>query len=98
MNMQKQSCDIVSDLIPLYVDGVCSEESCEFIEEHIRVCQSCKKLLENMLNNEVFQKKTGVHVWKCRNCGNLITSSKAPDICPVCMHPKAYFEINCENY
>lgn len=57
-----------------------------------------KKLLENMLNDEVFQKKTGVHVWKCRNCGNLITSSKAPDICPVCMHPKAYFEINCENY
>ena len=57
-----------------------------------------KKLLQNLINNEVFQKKTGLYVWKCRNCGNIIISNKAPQICPVCSKPQAYFELNCENY
>lgn len=66
------------------------------IEKHHR--DRYKKLLENMINNEVFTKKTGIHVWKCRNCGNIITSKSAPLLCPVCSEPQSYFEINCENY
>ena len=42
------NCDIVKDLIPLYVDGCCSEESEKAVEEHIRDCSDCKKLLEDM--------------------------------------------------
>ena len=42
------NCDIVKDLIPLYIDGCCSEESEKAVEEHIRNCSDCKKLLEDM--------------------------------------------------
>ena len=56
------------------------------------------KLLSNIENDEVFTKKTGLHVWKCRNCGHIVVSESAPEICPVCAHPQSYFEINAENY
>ena len=56
------------------------------------------KLLSNVENDEVFTKKTGVHVWKCRNCGHLVVSESAPEVCPVCAHAQSYFEINAENY
>lgn len=46
--MQNQSCNIISDLMPLYVDGVCTKETCEFIEEHISQCETCKNVFENM--------------------------------------------------
>ena len=46
--MKNKSCDVILDLLPLYVDGVCSEESSKFVEEHISKCESCKKLLEIM--------------------------------------------------
>ena len=39
-----------------------------------------------------------VKVWECRNCGHIVVGTKAPDVCPVCNHPQAYFEINAENY
>lgn len=55
-------------------------------------------LLANLENDEVFTKKTGVHVWKCRNCGHIVVSEKAPEICPVCSHPQAYFELEAKNY
>ncbi len=55
------------------------------------------KLLENVENELVFS-KDGEAIWKCRNCGHIVVGKKAPEICPVCMHPKAYFEINAENY
>ena len=42
------NCNIVKDLIPLYIDGCCSEESEKIVEEHIRDCSDCKKLLEDM--------------------------------------------------
>ena len=42
------SCNIIKDLIPLYIDGCCSEESEKMVEEHIKVCDECKKLLEDM--------------------------------------------------
>lgn len=57
-----------------------------------------RKLLENLLNDEVFKKKTGLHVWKCRNCGHITVSESAPQVCPVCDHPQSYFEIASENY
>ena len=55
------------------------------------------KLLENLKNGEVFvrgEEKT----WTCRNCGYTFVGTDAPEKCPVCDHPKAYFEIKCENY
>ncbi|MPM18003.1 Rubrerythrin [bioreactor metagenome] len=55
------------------------------------------KLLENMQNNEVF-KRSGIKVWYCRNCGHLEYGLEAPETCPVCSHPRAYFELKAENY
>ena len=56
-----------------------------------------RALLKNVEMNEVFE-KSGVCVWECRNCGHIVVGTKAPDACPVCNHPKAYFEIRKENY
>ena len=56
-----------------------------------------KKLLENVKGDLVFS-KDGDRIWKCRNCGRIVIGKKAPEICPVCSHPKAYFEIKAENY
>ena len=55
------------------------------------------KLLENVENGLVFS-KDGDRIWKCRNCGHIVVGTKAPEVCPVCSHPKAYFEIKAENY
>ena len=55
-------------------------------------------LAANIENDEVFAKKTGIHVWKCRNCGHVVVSEKAPEVCPVCAHPQAFFEIEAKNY
>ena len=55
------------------------------------------KLLENVENGLVFS-KDGEKIWKCRNCGHIVIGKSAPEICPVCAHPKAYFEIKSENY
>lgn len=56
-----------------------------------------QKLLSNLENGIVFERDQVV-VWKCRNCGHIHVGTSAPEICPVCSHPKAYFEINAENY
>jgi preprotein translocase subunit YajC len=56
-----------------------------------------RALLKNVKNLEVFSKST-TKIWECRNCGHLHVGKDAPDICPVCAHPKAYFEIKEENY
>lgn len=56
-----------------------------------------KKLLENIEKGIVF-KKDGVVLWKCRNCGYIHAAASAPEACPVCKHPKAYFELKAENY
>ena len=55
------------------------------------------KLLENVTKGEVF-KKDAVIKWKCRNCGYVFEGSEASEKCPVCSHPKSYFEVWCENY
>ncbi len=56
-----------------------------------------KKLLSNIEMQKVFEKGELV-MWECRNCGHLVISSKAPEICPVCKHPQSYFEVRKENY
>ncbi len=56
-----------------------------------------KKLLENLENGSVFKKDTEV-VWQCRNCGYTVVGLEAPEKCPVCAHPQAYFEVKRENY
>ncbi len=56
-----------------------------------------RKLLENVENKTVFE-KSGVQVWECRNCGHLVVGTQPPELCPVCNHPQAYFEIRKENY
>lgn len=55
------------------------------------------KLLENLEKGIVFE-RDGVVVWKCMNCGHLHTGKEAPQLCPVCAHPRSYFKINEENY
>ncbi len=56
-----------------------------------------KALLGNVETGHVFV-KTGEHVWQCANCGHLHVGSSAPEICPVCEHPKAYFALQAKNY
>ena len=55
------------------------------------------KLLENVKDGKVFEAGE-VKIWKCRNCGHIVVGTSAPEVCPVCNHPKAYFEIKAENY
>ena len=70
-------------------------EGVALIEKHHE--ERYKKLLDNLGNGEVF-KKGSITVWKCRNCGHIHVAVEAPQICPVCKHSQAYFEVNCENY
>jgi rubrerythrin len=55
------------------------------------------KLLENV-NKELVFSRSELTIWKCRNCGHVHIGKTAPDICPVCSHPKAYFEVKAENF
>ena len=56
-----------------------------------------RRLLKNVEEKTVFE-KSGVNVWECRNCGHIVVGTKAPEVCPVCNHPQAYFEVHEENY
>ena len=56
-----------------------------------------RALLKNVEEKAVFE-KAGVTVWECRNCGHMAMGTKAPDVCPVCKHPQAYFEVRKENW
>ena len=56
-----------------------------------------RALLKNVETAAVFA-KSEVKVWECRNCGHIVVGTAAPEICPVCSHPQAYFEINAKNY
>ena len=62
-------------------------------------------LIRERIKNTYIQIKDGkvfeageVKIWKCRNCGHIVVGTSAPEVCPVCNHPKAYFEIKAENY
>lgn len=56
-----------------------------------------KILLENLEQGKVFEKDAPTE-WVCRNCGHIHKGEKAPDICPVCAHPQAFFEVQAKNY
>ena len=56
-----------------------------------------RALLSNVEMQKVFEKSEET-MWECRNCGHLVMGQKAPEICPVCAHPKSYFEVRAENY
>ena len=55
------------------------------------------KLLENIEDGIVFS-RDDERIWKCRNCGHIVIGKFAPEVCPVCNHPKSYFELKAENY
>ncbi len=56
-----------------------------------------KKLLANVQHKLVFS-KDGDAVWQCSNCGHIVVGKSAPEVCPVCSHPQAYFQVRAENY
>ena len=56
-----------------------------------------RKLLSNVEMQKVFEKSEET-MWECRNCGHLVIGKKAPEVCPVCAHPRSYFEVRKENY
>ena len=56
-----------------------------------------RKLIENIEGGFVFS-KDGDMIWQCINCGHVVIGKNAPEVCPVCNHPKAYFQIKAENY
>ena len=51
-----------------------------------------RKLLENVEEGKVFEAGS-VKIWKCRNCGHIVVGTSAPEVCPVCNHPRSFFEI-----
>ena len=65
------------------------------IEKHHE--ERYRALLKNVETARVFE-KSEVKVWECRNCGHIVVGTKAPEICPVCSHPQAFFEVQAENY
>ena len=65
------------------------------IEKHHE--ERYRALLKNVETAQVFE-KSEVKVWECRNCGHIVVGTKAPELCPTCDHPKAYFEVHAENY
>ena len=56
-----------------------------------------RKLLANVQGGLVFS-KDGDMIWQCANCGHIVVGKQAPDVCPVCAHPQAYFQVKAENY
>lgn len=65
------------------------------IEKHHE--ERYRKLLANLESGEVWE-RIGENRWQCRNCGHIYIGEKVPEVCPVCFHPKAYFQIEAENY
>ena len=65
------------------------------IEKHHE--ERYRALLKNVETSAVFA-KSEVKVWECRNCGHIVVGTAAPDVCPACNHPQAFFEVHAENY
>jgi len=70
------------------------KEIAEVEEQHEK---RYRKLLSNVKEGKVFKKDTVVK-WKCRNCGYVSEGKEAPEECPACAHPQAFYELLCENY
>jgi len=56
-----------------------------------------RKLLNNVKEGIVFSREEDM-IWECSNCGHIVVGKKAPELCPVCKHPKSYFNLRAENY
>lgn len=56
-----------------------------------------RKLLKNIEDSVVFS-RDGDCIWECSNCGHIVVGKKAPEVCPVCKHPRSYFRIEAKNY
>ena len=56
-----------------------------------------RKLLGNIKDGIVFSREEDM-IWECSNCGHIVVGKKAPELCPVCKHPKSYFMLRAENY
>lgn len=69
----------------------------EIAEAEVEHEKRYRKLLENVKQNNVFKKDSKVK-WKCRNCGYVHEGEEAPHLCPACKHPRAHYELLCENY
>lgn len=65
------------------------------IEKHHE--ERYRQLLKN-INDEIVFSREGDVIWQCSNCGHIVISKKAPQICPVCNHPQSYFQIEARNY
>ena len=65
------------------------------IEKHHE--ERYRKLLKNIQDKRVFSKDGDV-IWQCANCGHIVIGKDAPEVCPVCDHPQAYFQVKAENY
>lgn len=65
------------------------------IEKHHE--ERYRKLLKNIEDGIVFS-RDGDTIWQCRNCGHIVIGKKAPDVCPVCLHPQSFFQIEALNY
>lgn len=85
----KEARDEGFDKIAALFEGVANIEK-EHEERYL-------KLLENVTDGVVFS-RDGDTIWKCRNCGHIYIGKSAPEVCPVCAHPKAYFEVKADNY
>ena len=70
------------------------EEVAKIEKEHE---ERYRKLLANVKGDLVFSKE-GDAVWQCSNCGHIVVGKKAPEVCPICAHPQAYFQVRAENY
>ena len=77
------------DAIAAQFEGVAAVE-----KEHE---ERYRKLLANVQGDLVFSKDGDV-IWQCANCGHICVGKKAPQVCPVCAHPQAYFQVKAENY
>lgn len=88
-NFAKEAREEGFDHIATLMEGVAKIEK-EHEERYL-------KLLANVEGNAVFIKGEKV-LWQCRNCGHIVLGTEAPEICPVCAHPRAYFQVKAENY
>lgn len=88
-NMAKDAREEGFDHIANLMEGVAKIE-----KEHE---ERYRKLAANIQSGEVF-KRDNVVLWQCTNCGHTTLSKEAPQVCPICAHPQAYFQIKAENY
>ena len=93
-----------TDMYSTFADEA-DEEGFHALAEKFRAVAAIEKsheeryraLLSNVEMQAVFEKSEET-MWECRNCGHLVMGKKAPEVCPVCAHPKSYFEVRAENY